>query len=168
VCRAVDPEGEPAGYDQSASGETFGEIMSGIAALGSGITAADDRQLRIVQNAQVADHVQRRRMTFRPAQQDGIAGVGERHDMMAGIFQPRPFGAAARLDKNWRAAADIPARSRDASEACVMPCAEPKISSALERMGMSSAGARVSVAQAEDSSLVCIGRIIEHALRQRR
>src|ERR1700730_18068498 len=57
----------------------------------------------------------------------------------------------------------MPARFRKASEASVMPCADPKIASALERVGTSSAGARVSVAQAKDSSLGGIARIIGRA-----
>lgn len=45
---------------------------------------------------------------------------------------------------------------------------DPKISSALETVGISKAGARDSVTQARHSSLDSIGRIVEDAPRQYR
>jgi hypothetical protein len=73
------------------------------------------------------------------------------------------LNAAGPLDKNSRAALGIPARARDASDASRMSWAHPNIPSALDKVGMSSAGVRVSVTQAAESSLGSIGRIIGQA-----
>ncbi len=170
-CAALSiPAARPLVMTRPACGEIFGEFMRRIPALGGGIAAADDGQLRIVQGVHVAGDIQRQRRTRRCAQQGRIARVREGHDMMAwnlpamrvpqGSRPPRSstgIRAPRREFRPLRARRRTPARCLGRSEAT---------RSALERAGISSAGARVSVAQAEDSSLGSIGWIIGRAPRR--
>ena len=173
-CAALSmPDGEAAGDGKPASGEIFGEFMGGIPALGSGIAAADDGQLRIVQGVHVADDIERDRMPFRRAQQGGIARVRERHDMMAGIFEPGALGGVERRRRGSTGIRalpqDIPARSRDASDASTMPRADPKISSAFARAGNVERGrARERRPSSRTLRSVALRRIIGRAPRHRR
>src|SRR5882672_6307838 len=77
-------------------------------------------------------------------------------------------GAARALARNSRVAAGIPAARRAASEAFKMACADPRISSVIDKVATPSAGARVSDTHAPNSSPGTIGRIIEDVRFPRR
>jgi len=103
-------------------------------------------------------------MTLRSAQQARVARVRERHDVMARTLSHiLPWEEVLPLRSTRTRAPPAAFRLVRAMHRTLRdPLGRSKVSSALASAARSSAGVRVSVTQA-DSSLVCIGRIIDDA-----
>src|ERR1700722_3285313 len=90
---------EPAWDDKSSRRHRLVEVERSVAACRLGSAAAHDGELRIVQYLRLASDIENDRPAFQSVQRAGIARVGERHDMVMGIFYPGAFHGAGRAGR---------------------------------------------------------------------